>query len=280
MTKSMSNTGTQSRNAQAPRSPSSRSLEVIVPVAGLLYSALLILYFFVQFSQAPGGPPPFIVVLAVFALAFLGAAVGVWRRSRVGYIAAIIITGIFIVFQGWDAIEAWAQPAVTEPFVAVTTILPTLVATFAYSILGLRSAWRKTAPDLRVRIIPRSSIIGLLAFGFILGGLVVGFMAGPTQVRLLASAGTSGDITMVQGAGSPSNPEFFRPASFQVRVGQTVTWVNRDANSHTVTSNSGAFDSGDVPSGGSWTHTFTQAGAYDYHCSPHPWMRGTVVVSG
>ena len=29
-----------------------------------------------------------------------------------------------------------------------------------------------------------------------------------------------------------------------------------------------------------WSHTFAQAGTYRYHCTPHPLMKGTVIVDG
>ncbi|MBT5206234.1 MAG: hypothetical protein HOM00_03905, partial [Acidimicrobiaceae bacterium] len=32
--------------------------------------------------------------------------------------------------------------------------------------------------------------------------------------------------------------------------------------------------------GDSFSHTFTEAGTFDYFCTPHPWMTGTVVVDG
>lgn len=39
-------------------------------------------------------------------------------------------------------------------------------------------------------------------------------------------------------------------------------------------------DSGDIPPGGSWNHTFTQIGTFTYHCHPHPSMTGYVTVLG
>lgn len=72
----------------------------------------------------------------------------------------------------------------------------------------------------------------------------------------------------------------FLPSSITVSVGTTVTWVNQDSNSHTVTSTSGAFDSGDVASGGQFKYTFSKAGTYDYYCKLTPSMTGKVIVTG
>lgn len=70
----------------------------------------------------------------------------------------------------------------------------------------------------------------------------------------------------------------FQPQTLQVKVGSTVTWANNDATSHTVTSDTGVFDSGTLTPGGSFSFTFTQAGTFAYHCNIHPNMKGTIIV--
>jgi plastocyanin len=65
----------------------------------------------------------------------------------------------------------------------------------------------------------------------------------------------------------------------RVSVGSTVTWTNLDAAGHTATSDTGDFDSGLLGSGQSFSFTFTKEGTYKYHCGPHPFMVGTVVVT-
>ena len=47
---------------------------------------------------------------------------------------------------------------------------------------------------------------------------------------------------------------------------------------HTATSTTGAFDSGDLAQGESFSVTFTTPGTYDYFCTPHPTMTGQIVV--
>jgi len=74
----------------------------------------------------------------------------------------------------------------------------------------------------------------------------------------------------------------FSPASMTVKVGTTVTWTNKDDVGHTVTADTA---SGDAPAsqliakGQTYSFTFSKAGTYGYHCTPHPDMRGTVVVT-
>lgn len=70
----------------------------------------------------------------------------------------------------------------------------------------------------------------------------------------------------------------FTPATLTIQVGETVTWTNLDQVEHTATSTSGAFDSGLLGQGESYSVTFTEAGTYDYLCTPHPSMTGQIVV--
>jgi plastocyanin len=70
------------------------------------------------------------------------------------------------------------------------------------------------------------------------------------------------------------------PATLTVKVGTTVTWTNRDEEPHTVASSDGSFHSPGMGTGATFTHTFSAAGTFDYVCSIHPMMHGTVVVTG
>jgi len=71
----------------------------------------------------------------------------------------------------------------------------------------------------------------------------------------------------------------FQPVSITLAPGDTVTWTNKDVIPHTATSSrSGAFDSGTITPGKSWSHTFTTAGSLAYFCEFHPTMKGRVRV--
>ncbi|HEU4829878.1 MAG TPA: cupredoxin family copper-binding protein [Gemmatimonadales bacterium] len=70
----------------------------------------------------------------------------------------------------------------------------------------------------------------------------------------------------------------FAPAAIVIEPGTTVIWQNDDPIDHTVTATGGAFDSGLIRPGASWTRTFSRAGTFDYACTPHPVMRGRVTV--
>ncbi|MGH2557616.1 MAG: cupredoxin domain-containing protein [Thermomicrobiales bacterium] len=82
------------------------------------------------------------------------------------------------------------------------------------------------------------------------------------------------------GTGAGSGSGMFEPAVLEVAAGTTVTWINESDVPHTITGDTLAFeDSGMLDPGEQHSITFDAPGAYDYVCSPHPWMSGTVMVT-
>ena len=80
-------------------------------------------------------------------------------------------------------------------------------------------------------------------------------------------------------SGSVTVSDFtFAPGTITINQGDTVTWVNNGPTPHSATSSNGAFDTGIFPKGQSRSHTFNEAGTFAYICTPHPFMKGTVVV--
>jgi len=72
----------------------------------------------------------------------------------------------------------------------------------------------------------------------------------------------------------------FSPERVTVKTGTTVTWLNADDTPHTVASSSKLFKSKALDTDDSFSFTFTTPGVYQYFCSLHPHMTGTVVVEG
>ncbi len=70
----------------------------------------------------------------------------------------------------------------------------------------------------------------------------------------------------------------FNPSTLTVTAGTTVTWINNDNVDHNVMSSTGAFSSGTLANGQSYTYTFNTPGTYDYSCTIHPSMKGTIIV--
>ncbi|MHC4942317.1 MAG: plastocyanin/azurin family copper-binding protein [Planctomycetota bacterium] len=73
----------------------------------------------------------------------------------------------------------------------------------------------------------------------------------------------------------------FDPQTVDIKVGDTVKWTNFDnvIGGHTSTSDTGVWDSGTLLLDDTFEFTFTQAGSFSYHCTPHPFMTGTVNVA-
>ncbi|HUC18587.1 MAG TPA: plastocyanin/azurin family copper-binding protein [Acetobacteraceae bacterium] len=72
----------------------------------------------------------------------------------------------------------------------------------------------------------------------------------------------------------------FMPATIVIHPGEKVTWVNRDADVHNVTSdgNAKSFHTPLLDTGESASLTFATPGTFGYHCSIHPDMTGTIIV--
>jgi len=71
----------------------------------------------------------------------------------------------------------------------------------------------------------------------------------------------------------------FGPSTLNINVGDTIIWTNKDSTQHTVTSDSGGeLASPYLSNGNNYSHRFTQAGTFSYHCRPHPYMKGRIIV--
>jgi plastocyanin len=70
----------------------------------------------------------------------------------------------------------------------------------------------------------------------------------------------------------------FNPTTLTVAVNTTIKWTNKDGVTHTVTSDSSLFNSGNIASNGTYSHQFTTKGTYTYHCTIHSMMTAKVIV--
>ena len=114
-----------------------------------------------------------------------------------------------------------------------------------------------------MRLAPRGVRLALGAIALLWLGMATTASAAP-------SAATS--AVSIQGFA-------FAPSGLTVAAGDTVTWTNKDAASHTVTFNSGG-GSGTLVTGAMFSFVFTGPGTFAYHCAIHPSMTGSVTVAG
>ena len=98
-----------------------------------------------------------------------------------------------------------------------------------------------------------------------------------------SSSGTDGNQNeTVQATDTVAIQNFaFTPVSITVKKGTKVTWTNKDSTAHTVTENDGKSGpaSSDVNPGQTYSFTYNTVGTFQYHCSIHPSMTGSVTVT-
>lgn len=122
-----------------------------------------------------------------------------------------------------------------------------------------------------------SSRAALLAVMLAVGCSSGGSNSQPTNPTGPGGGSTSTEVAINGDAYLPSGTAVFAPDSLTIQRGTTVSWKNNDQTAHTTTSNNGVWGS-TVSAGGTASHTFTTAGTFEYHCTLHAYMTGTIVV--
>jgi plastocyanin len=106
------------------------------------------------------------------------------------------------------------------------------------------------------------------------GGAFLAVAAGAVaQQQVAAAAAGSAEISIENFT--------FTPPALTVAPGTMVTWVNNDEEPHNVVNVGQAtrvFRSGGLDGGDKYAFVFDKPGTYEYICSVHPQMHGSVVV--
>lgn len=99
--------------------------------------------------------------------------------------------------------------------------------------------------------------------------------------RTANSVSNSGTVTIPYNASiqSMEKNHYYNPGVITIPKGATVTWTNKDMMGHEIVFDTVDVGSGPFNPGTKWRHTFTAVGKYPYHCKPHPWMKGLLIVS-
>lgn len=255
------------------------SLESKVSIVGCVYLTAVLTYeIFLKFYSSPGGITAQTYIQVPFILIFLLAAVGVWRKPKAGFVTSVAINllWLFGISSGYPNFGIGQVLSLEGVLAGGATTIGVIFVTLFFSLFGARAAFAKPrpagAPSFRLG---RTGVAGATIFLMIF--IAFGEVYGSTQTYGTTNTGQA-DVVIALGAGYVTSSQFYVPASVQVTVGHTVTWKNLDNTPHTVTSDTGAFASGDIAVGASWSHTFTQPGTYYYICDYHFWMTGVIVV--
>ncbi|MFG2877965.1 cupredoxin family copper-binding protein [Streptomyces sp. NPDC048337] len=126
----------------------------------------------------------------------------------------------------------------------------------------------------RMRNLTRGAAVGAACALLAVGGVTATSAAPLSQPAAASAVTVEGTEVRIEGFK-------FIPADVKVSAGATVTVVNKDSAPHTLTATDGyAFDTGTIEAGKSATFTApSKPGSYDFVCSLHPQMKGTLVVS-
>jgi len=109
-----------------------------------------------------------------------------------------------------------------------------------------------------------------LSFTLTLALIVVGFTAYGRRAHAHATNADANEIVIQNFA--------FEPSTLTVKVGEKVTWVNRDDEPHTATATDKRFNSKTLENGDRFSTEFTAPGTYKYYCALHPKMTGQIIV--
>ena len=100
--------------------------------------------------------------------------------------------------------------------------------------------------------------------------LATGVIVGVAGVHVLSARAGDTEVKIDNHA--------FLPHRLAVKPGTAVTWINADDTPHTVASNTKLFKSKALDTDDRFSFAFTTPGVYEYFCSVHPYMTGTIVV--
>ncbi len=109
------------------------------------------------------------------------------------------------------------------------------------------------------------------SFSVIIAGLLALFMTGCKSSSNGPTGPSSSNTVSMSG-------NTFNPSTLTVAIHTTITWNNNSSIAHTSTSDTGAWDTGNIPAGSSKQTSFDVAGTYHYHCNYHPNMVGVITV--
>ncbi len=179
-------------------------------------------------------------------------------RKRLHFLGLLLLVSLVLAACGDNTATTNSAPAAapTTAAMAMTTAAPTTAA----------MAVTTSAAPTMAAMTPSASM-----------GAMTTSAASTTAAMTSGAAGASaGKVIQLTIADFK-----FTPDNITIPAGTKVVWTNNDSVSHTVTGDdtSGPLKSDLIPQGKTFEFTFDKAGTYAYHCTPHPFMKGTITVT-
>jgi plastocyanin len=125
--------------------------------------------------------------------------------------------------------------------------------------------------EAAVRRVPTWLLVAIVPVVFVIAIVVTNVVSSDQHGTAIGSAAAPDTVVIKNFS--------FSPKPITVKTGSTITVINDDNTTHTLTANNGAFDSGDVGGGQDGRITVDRAGTFAYHCTIHTFMTGTARVT-
>jgi len=267
----------------------------IVPRVGLLVASVLIVFWHLPVAWDAAVLNPGIHLLEHLSFLAVGALAGSWLLLLSDWAKIGALTAALFGHMGYAValISPWHVQVYSLYSLADQALLgwvliltgPSLAVGIAYVIAknpewvaGFRGSGkegpRKETPLNRVRapswLAPALTLIMLT--------MLVGYYA-TAAIAVGASKPVGGNGAIVYIEETPISWQYSpQVATVTLGVNSTVTWVSHSISYDTVSDKGGAFESGPIAPGQTYSFTFTAPGVYVYDCLYHPWMTGTVRV--
>lgn len=147
-------------------------------------------------------------------------------------------------------------------------MMPTLQGATDTINNGLNMATEGSHQEINTTVVPQGSTTTEVA------GTATPVIATPKKILPLKVPSTAAKNYTIK-----MSDYLFQPKTLTIKKGDTVTWINNDLASHTVTTDTGPELASDyLKNGESFSHTFTTVGNFSYHCEPHPYMKAIIIV--
>ena len=86
-------------------------------------------------------------------------------------------------------------------------------------------------------------------------------------------------ISIPQGTATQQVKIFYQPNAASVLGCAKITWTNKDSAPHTATATDNSFDTGIIQPGSSGSAIIKGQATIPYHCTIHPWMMASLIVT-
>jgi len=217
-----------------------------------------------------------LVILALLASAGIHAALTpehLIEMPRLG-VSFIAATAAALIVAAWVAFGGQGSRA----FLAASLLFVGMIAAWALAVTaGIPILMHGAEPVEPVAVVCKVVELAGLAVLAVPSWRRMGALAVPAALLLAVVPGQlAAADSLPRAVDIPG--KLFEPEQQDVLVGDTVTWRNLDAVTHTVIADDHSFDSGDLPPDGVFSITLDHPGSVAYHCEIHRFMTGEIDV--